>query len=219
MSAALQVGGVIALAVAARYLLAPLAAWMVRRHPITDGTLPATLLALVLMLTFALAMATYQLGIFAIFGGFAAGLLFHRHGEFVAAWRRQVGTFVLVFFLPIFFTYTGLRTNLLGLGADDLAWLALVLAAAILGKIVPVYVAARAMGFAPPAAGILGTLMNTRALMELIVLNVGYDLGFIPQNMFTMLVVMAVLTTVMTGPLLRLLLPRIGHQVPLDREA
>jgi Kef-type K+ transport system membrane component KefB len=94
-----------------------------------------------------------------------------------------------------------------------------VLAAAILGKVVPVYVAARVSGFAPASAGILGALMNTRALMELIVLNVGYDLGFIPQDMFTMLVVMAVLTTVMTGPLLRLLLPRIGHAVPVGREA
>jgi Kef-type K+ transport system membrane component KefB len=61
--------------------------------------------------------------------------------------------------------------------------------------------------------------MNTRALMELIVLNIGYDMGFIPQNVFTMLVIMAVVTTVMTGPLLKLLLPRTGHVIPAGVEA
>jgi Kef-type K+ transport system membrane component KefB len=61
--------------------------------------------------------------------------------------------------------------------------------------------------------------MNTRALMELIVLNIGFDLGFIPQKVFTMLVVMAVVTTVMTGPLLKVLLPRLGHRIPVGIEA
>ena len=61
--------------------------------------------------------------------------------------------------------------------------------------------------------------MNTRALMELIVLNIGFDLGFIPQNVFTMLVIMAVVTTVMTGPLLRVLLPRAGYVIPAGVEA
>ena len=157
-------------------------------------------------------MATYSIGIFTIFGGFAAGLLFHRHTAFVQAWRRQVGQFVLVFFLPVFFTFTGLRTNVLGLSlTGDMGWLALVLAAAILGKVIPVYVAGRACGFGHWGAATLGALMNTRALMELIVLNVGYDLGLIPQKVFTMLVIMAVVTTIMTGPLLHVLLPRMGH--------
>jgi Sodium/hydrogen exchanger family. len=61
--------------------------------------------------------------------------------------------------------------------------------------------------------------MNTRALMELIVLNIGYDMGLLPQNVFTMLVIMAVVTTVMSGPLLRLLLPRAGYAVPQGVEA
>lgn len=216
---ATQIGGVAALMLAARFLLAPAVGWLVRRYPTENGVLPPNLLAIVLALIFALAICTYKLGIFAIFGGFVAGLLFHRHIPFVAAWRRQIGAFVLVFFLPIFFTYTGLRTNMLGLTGADLGWLGLVLAAAILGKIVPVYLAARAVGYSGSEATILGSLMNTRALMELVVLNVGYDLGFIPQDMFTMLVVMAVVTTIMTGPLLRALLPRIGHRVPVGVEA
>ena len=77
-------------------------------------------MAITLALLFALGICTYLLGIFAIFGGFAAGLLFHRHHGFVAAWRHQVGQFVLVFFLPVFFTYTGLRTNVLGLTTPSL---------------------------------------------------------------------------------------------------
>jgi Kef-type K+ transport system membrane component KefB len=190
-----------------------LAAWLVTRFPLRDGRIPPTLMAAVLALMFAAGIATYKLGVFTIFGGFAVGVLFHRHQAFASAWQRQVGQFVLVFFLPVFFTYTGLRTNLLGLGASDLGWLAAILAAATLGKIVPVYLAARSCAMMPAEAGVLGTLMNTRALMELIVLNIGYDLGVLPRNVFTMLVVMAVVTTVMTGPLLRLLLPRMGHDI------
>ena len=93
------------------------------------------------------------------------------------------------------------------------------LGAAILGKIIPVYIASRWAGFNHKESMILGSLMNTRALMELIVLNIGFDMGFIPQNVFTMLVIMAVVTTVMTGPLLRLLLPRAGYVIPVGGEA
>jgi Kef-type K+ transport system membrane component KefB len=127
---------------------------------------------------------------------------------------------VLVFFLPVFFTYTGLRTNVLGLvSTSDWEWLAVIVLAAILGKIVPVYIASRGCGFAHRECTILGALMNTRGLTELIVLNIGYDLGFIPRKAFTMLVIMAVATTVMTGPLLRVLLPRAGYFRPQRVEA
>jgi Kef-type K+ transport system membrane component KefB len=127
---------------------------------------------------------------------------------------------VLVFFLPVFFTFTGLRTNVLGLsGATDATWLALILAAAVLGKILPVYAAARLTGFDDGHGWILGTLMNTRGLMELIVLNIGLDLGFIPPKVFTMFVIMAIVTTVLTGPLLKRLLPRVGHPASAPVEA
>jgi Kef-type K+ transport system membrane component KefB len=171
-------------------------------------------------LIFVLATCTYELGIFAIFGGFAGGVLFHRHKEFVAAWRSQVGRFVLVFFLPVFFTYTGLRTNVLGLSTlTDWQWLGIILVAAISSKILPVYLVGRACGFDRNQSSILGTLMNTRALMELIVLNIGFDLGLIPQKVFTMMVIMAVLTTLMAGPLLKRLLSKTGHPMPVGLEA
>jgi Kef-type K+ transport system membrane component KefB len=193
-------------------VLRPLVDRLLRAMPLRDGAVPTNLMALVLCLTFSLGLITNGIGIFTIFGGFAAGLLFHRHRDFVAAWNHQVGQFVLVFFLPVFFTFTGLRTNVLGLTSlADFGWLAVVLAVAILAKILPVYAAARLTGHGHWPSALLGTLMNTRALMELIVLNIGYDLGFLPQKVFTMLVIMAVVTTVMTGPLLQRLLPRIGH--------
>lgn len=202
-----HVGGLALFLFALRFLAAPLADRLVARFPLEEGAIPPSLLAILLLVMFGLALCTYALGIFAIFGGFAAGLLFHRHRALVDAWQSQVGRFVAIFFLPIFFTFTGLRTNLLGLTTGpELFWLVAACLAAILAKILPVYCAARVSGWAHRDGLILGSLMNTRALMELIVLNVGYDLGFLPHSMFTILVVMAVVTTLMTGSILRLLL-------------
>jgi Kef-type K+ transport system membrane component KefB len=203
-----KLAAILAGAAAMRFVLAPLASAMLRRFPVTDNRLNPSLMAFVFCLMFICGLYTMEIGIFTIFGGFAAGLLFHRHPGFVTAWRDQVGQFVLVFFLPVFFTFTGLRTNLLGLSSGDFGWLALLLALSILGKIVPVYIAARLSGLNHPQSAVLGALMNTRALMELIVLNIGYDLGFLPRTTFTMLVIMAVVTTLMTGPLLNVLLPK-----------
>ncbi|AOR75337.1 cation:proton antiporter [Novosphingobium resinovorum] len=203
---ALHLGGLALFLFALRFVAAPLCDRLVARLPLRDGAIPPHVLAILLIVIFTLALCTFALGIFAIFGGFAAGLLFHRHRPLVEAWNAQVGQFVLVFFLPVFFTFTGLRTNLLGLSTGpELAWLAAVCLIAVLAKIVPVYCAGRANGLPHHESLTLGALMNTRGLMELIVLNVGYDLGFLPRSMFTILVVMAVVTTVMTGPILRAL--------------
>ena len=219
-SMGLQIAGIVLLAAFAWFGLRRAIHWLLTRNPVTAGEIPPNLMTVVIAIAFAMAICTYELGIFAIFGGFLAGLLFHHDRVFVDAWRRQVGRFVLVFFLPVFFTYTGLRTNVLGLtAATDWMWLALILVAAVGGKIVPVFVASRMAKFSLSESAILGSLMNTRALMELIVLNIGYDMGFLPQNVFTMLVIMAVATTVMTGPLLRVLLPRAGYAVPQGVEA
>ena len=215
-----QLVGLLAFVLVLRYVLRPAAAHLLRRYPTGNGAIDPNLMAIVLCLIFALGICTCNLGIFAIFGGFAAGVLFHRDKDFVEAWRGQVGRFVLVFFLPVFFTYTGLRTNVLGLAtAGDWEWLSILLTAAILSKILPVYWVGRTCGFDRNQSSILGTLMNTRALMELIVLNIGFDLGLIPQKVFTMLVLMAVATTLMTGPLLKRLLLAIGHQIPAALEA
>ncbi len=215
-----QLGGLAVFVLILWFVCRPLVDRLIPRSLPAGGDVPPNLMAGVICLMLAASLCTYRLGIFAIFGGFATGLLFHRHRGFVSAWNRQVGQFVLVFFLPVFFTFTGLRTNILGLdSAVDAQWLAIVLAAAILGKVIPVYGAARSCGFDGPHSWILGSLMNTRALMELIVLNIGLDLGFIPPKVFTILVIMAIVTTIMTGPLLKLLLPRAGHLIPKAMDA
>jgi Kef-type K+ transport system membrane component KefB len=214
-----QAGGIVLFLCLAWLLGRPVAGALLRRFPLRDGIIPPDLLASVLILVLAFALVTFHLGIFAIFGGFAAGILFHRDHAFAEAWSAQPGRLVLVLLLPVFFTYTGLRTNLLGLGLADLGWLALILATAILSKVLPVFAAARATGMPRDEALLLGVLMNTRALMELIVLNIGYDLGVIPQKLFTMLVIMALVTTLMTGPLLRRILPRMGHAIPAGIDA
>jgi Kef-type K+ transport system membrane component KefB len=120
--------------------------------------------------------------------------------------RRRLQDFVTIFFLPIFFTYTGLRTDA-GSMAGGLAWLScgLVLLAAIVGKIGGCALAARWSGLPWRDSSLIGAMMNTRGLMELIVINMGYDLGIIPKSVFFMLVLMAVCTTYMTAPLMRLL--------------
>jgi Kef-type K+ transport system membrane component KefB len=216
----MQIVGILLLGAIAWFVLRPLVSWLLRKIPVERGEVGASVLTAIVCFIFLMAMCTYTLGIFTMFGAFLSGLLFHGNRSFVDAWRVQVGRFVLVFFLPVFFTYTGLRTNVLGLvSASDWAWVSVMVTAAIVGKIAPVYVASRSCGFVHSECTILGALMTTRGLTELIVLNIGYDLGFIPRKVFTMLVIMAVVTTVMTGPLLRVLLPRAGYFRPQRVEA
>lgn len=216
----LQLGGIALFAAVCFWLLRPAAAGLLKSFPLVNGEIPPSLLSIILIAVFILAMCTYKLGIFGIFGGFVGGLLVHHDQNFAEAWRRQVGGFVLVFFLPIFFTYTGLHTNLLGLTTGtDWLWLLIFLAASILAKIIPVALVSRLAGYGTHAALLLGVLMNTRALMELIVLNIGLETGFLPQKIFTMLVIMAVVTTLMAGPALKFLLPRLGLPIPANTEA
>jgi Kef-type K+ transport system membrane component KefB len=103
------------------------------------------------------------------------------------------------FFLPIFFTYTGLRTDVASLDAG-VGWAVtgLVLLAAVAGKLLGCGLAARATGFSARESVLVGILMNTRGLMELVVANLGYALGVIPKSLFCTLVLLAVVTTVMT---------------------
>ena len=193
----------------------PLAKRLVHRANPGRGRLPPNLMGAMLALIFVAGMSTYQLGIFAIFGGFLMGVILHDEHGLREAWNTRVGHFVTVFFLPIFFTYTGLRTDIGSLNSlTDWGWCLLVIALATLGKFGGSYLAARRCGLGHHEAGILGVMMNTRALMELVVINVGYDLGVISQQMFTMLVIMAIFSTVVTTPCLRRWLPLIGHTLP-----
>jgi Kef-type K+ transport system membrane component KefB len=178
------------------------------------GKLTHNLLGILLAAIFISAMTTYQLGIFAIFGGFMMGVILHDEHALIEAWKERIGHFVMVFFLPIFFTYTGLRTNIGGLdSAAAWGWCLLLIVLATLGKFGASYVAARWAGMSHHEGKVIGIMMNTRALMELIVINVGYDLGVISQQVFTMLVLMAIFSTVITTPGLRRWLPKMGVAV------
>lgn len=221
LTATLTQLGLLALYVVVCWLVVrPLFHKFARRFDLDESRIPGNLLAATLVCIFVSGLATFKIGIFAIFGGFMMGVLVHDMPKFVAMWKRSVGDFVMVFFLPVFFTYTGLRTNIAGLDTlDAWQWCMLLVFAAIVGKVGGAYFGARMAGLSLYQANSIGILMNTRALMELIVLNVGYDAGFIPRDVFTMLVIMAIFTTVMTGPLLRNQLPKMGHRIPVGIDA
>ena len=189
----------------------PAMKWLIKRLGTAAEPLSNNVLGAMIVLIFLSAMTTYKIGIFAIFGGFMLGVLVHDEHDFVSAWRKKVGHFVTVFFLPIFFTYTGLRTSIGSLDTPELwAWCLLLIFLATLGKFGAAYWAARINGLSKNQSTIIGVMMNTRALMELIVINIGLDLGVISPTVFTMLVIMAIFSTVLTTPILRKRLPAIG---------
>jgi Kef-type K+ transport system membrane component KefB len=207
----LTVLGVLAFFGLSWWLVRPLLKRVVRRLATPDDALPPLLMGVLLCTMFAGAIATYQLGIFAIFGGFMTGVILHDETRMVRAWEHRVGQFVQVFFLPIFFTFTGLRTQIGSLDSAAMwGWTALLIVLATAGKFGGCYVAARRAGLSHAEGKVIGIMMNTRALMELIVLNVGLDLGVISPPMFTMLVLMAIFSTVLTAPALAAWLPAAG---------
>jgi len=162
-------------------------------------------LATVLCVVVAAALSTEVIGIHALFGAFLAGAIMPEVHGFRHGISVRVETLSSVLLLPLFFAFTGLRTQIALL--DDLqGWLlcCLIIAVASLGKLGGSAVAARLTGMSWSESLQLGALMNTRGLMELIALNIGYDLGILSPRIFTMLVIMALTTTMLTGPLLTL---------------
>lgn len=160
-------------------------------------------MAILLAILFGCAIVTNMIGIFAIFGAFVLGAVLSEEHEFREAVNHKFKDFVTAFFLPIFFAFTGSRTDIGTLGTWHMWGLCgLVSLAAIVGKFGGCGVAAWLTGSKPREAACIGIMMNTRALMELVVINVGKDLGVIPDSVYCMLVIMALLTTVMTTPIL-----------------
>ena len=159
--------------------------------------------ATVLLMLLGSALLTERIGIHALFGAFLAGVIVPPDETLRRQLRERLESISSVFLLPLFFAFTGLRTQI-GLLDDAASWIVCIgiVAIAVTGKLVGSMLAARWSGSSWNDAFTIGALMNTRGLMELVALNVGYDLGIISPRMFTMLVVMAIVTTVMTGPLL-----------------
>jgi Kef-type K+ transport system membrane component KefB len=164
-------------------------------------------LALVLVGVLLSAVATEFIGIHAIFGAFLIGAIIPHHSRVSVQAHQRLADIVRVMFLPAFFAFTGLRTEI-GLlqGVDDWVLCGVIIVVATVGKFGGTTVAARVMGLDWRDSAALGILMNTRGLVELIVLNIGLDLGVITPRLFTMLVIMALVTTMMTSPILMALL-------------
>jgi Kef-type K+ transport system membrane component KefB len=165
------------------------------------------------------AFATEEIGIAVIFGAFIMGLVMPRNAGLTEDVTRRVEDFVVILLLPMFFAYTGLRTNI-GLLDRPVLWAItlLLIVVAIVGKFFGALLAARLTGFGWKPAAVIGTLMNTRGLTELIVLNLALEKGVISDALFAMLVLMALVTTFMAGPLLRLLDPRNEYGEPIEQE-
>jgi Kef-type K+ transport system membrane component KefB/nucleotide-binding universal stress UspA family protein len=174
-----------------------------------SAKLGQSILALIYCSVLVSAVATEMIGIHLIFGAFLIGAMMPKDTALTKELAEKTEDFVLIVLLPIFFAYSGLRTQI-GLLNSWLLWglCAVIVAVAIAGKYIGTYAAARASGIEPREASALGWLMNTRGLTELIVLNIGLSLGVITPLLFTMLVMMALITTVMTSPLLEWTYPK-----------
>jgi Kef-type K+ transport system membrane component KefB len=171
----------------------------------TDGTRSRTSLALVLTGLLASGALTEWFGLHYIFGAFLFGVVMPRSSilrEDILAPIEQIS---MTFLLPIFFVVAGLSVNLSTIGTVGLTELSLILAVAITGKFLGAFLAARLQGVPTRPAAILGTLMNTRGLTELVILTVGLQLHVLDPNLYSLMVIMALVTTAMAGPLLHFL--------------
>lgn len=203
--------GATALYLAVMFVVArPLVARAVRaqelRGAVSQGAIALAIVGMLLS-----ALATEAAGIHAIFGAFLAGAIIPHESRLAQTLTRALADLVVVLFLPVFFASTGMRTEI-GLVSGAAQWLlcGLIILTASAGKFGGAFAAARVMGFGARDAAALGVLMNTRGLMELIVLNVGLERGILTPALFAMLVLMAVATTFATTPLLDRLLRHAG---------
>jgi Kef-type K+ transport system membrane component KefB len=173
------------------------------------------MLALVLLCMLVSAWVTETLGIHALFGAFLFGVIMPKDHDFVQTLTAKLEDLIIVLLLPLFFAFTGLRTSI-GLLDTPSLWLEtlLIVAVAIVGKFGGATLASRFFGSSWREAGALGILMNTRGLIELVVLNIGLDIGVLSPTVFTMMVIMALVTTFMTTPLLDRVYPHRTDVIP-----
>jgi len=174
-----------------------------KRNRLSDN-----LVAVIVVLVLVSALATEWLGIHLLFGAFLMGAIMPKTPEFTHYLLHKFESVTVVLLLPLFFAFTGLRTRI-GVGGGRAIWFysAIVIVVAITGKLGGSMFAARLAGMPWREAASLGILMNTRGLMELVILNIGLDIGVISPAMFSIMVLMALVTTFMTTPLLEWVYP------------
>jgi Kef-type K+ transport system membrane component KefB len=183
----------------------------------TRETIHKNIVALVFALILLSSFITETIGIHALFGAFLAGVVMPSNSRFRMVLAQKIEDFSLVLLLPLFFVLTGLRTQI-GLLNDSHLWFMcfIVITVATAGKFLGGSLAARFVGQSWKESLLLGTLMNTRGLMELVVLNIGYELGILSPEVFAMLVIMALATTFLTGPMLHTINYFFDHPVSLN---
>ena len=175
---------------------------------VARGRVTQDMIAVLVMAMLASAWITEMLGIHALFGAFLVGAVSPKSEAFVHGLLERFEDVMVVLLLPLFFAFTGLRTEISLIdGAEGCLVCGLVIAVAIAGKLGGSMIAARAVSLPWRDATVLGVLLNTRGLMELVILNVGLDIGVISRELFAMMVLMALATTLMTTPLVAWLLP------------
>jgi Kef-type K+ transport system membrane component KefB len=202
------IGGSAAFAVFVIYVLRPLLGRFERSFR-RNRVLEEGQIAILILLVLASALVTERLGIHLLFGAFLLGAVMPKDQAFVSYITDRFESVTIVFLLPLFFAYSGLRTNI-GLLHGGEVWLycLVIVVVAVTGKLAGSALAARACGMNWREAAEVGILMNTRGLMELVILNIGLDLKVISQELFSMMVIMALATTFMTTPLLQLVSSR-----------
>lgn len=198
----LTVGMVILFISAMLYLVKP---WLKKRIlRLSDAGNKQAIIALVFIVLLLSALLTEVIGIHALFGAFFAGVIMPGNVAIKKLVTDKIADVSMLLLLPLFFAYTGLRTQI-GLIGQQQLWLTfgLIMLVAVGGKLGGSAITARLMGLSWSQSLSIGALMNTRGLMELVVLNIGYELGILSPEIFALLVLMALATTFMTGPLLK----------------
>ncbi|MEO6436625.1 MAG: cation:proton antiporter [Tepidisphaeraceae bacterium] len=175
---------------------------------VRQNRLSQNMVAVIFLLILASAYVTQAIGIHALFGAFLMGAMMPKGTQFVRHLSEKLEDYTVVFLLPIFFAYTGLKTQI-NLLNDPRLWLmtGVVIAVACLGKFGGSTLAARVCGLGWRESAAIGILMNTRGLMELVILNIGRELGVITDAVFAMMVIMALVTTALTTPILNWVYP------------
>jgi Kef-type K+ transport system membrane component KefB len=181
-------------------VIRPALRWFTGRLTVTNQ------LSTMLIFVFLSSWVTELAGFHALFGAFLAGVIWPRSDSNRDDLAAKIEPLAMTMLIPLFFSYTGLRTNIGTLGGN-LGLTALVIAVAIVGKVGGAFTGSKIAGFDVRSSLALGCLLNTRGLVELIVLNVGLDLGILSPALFSMMVIMALVTTVITSPLLKVVLP------------
>jgi Kef-type K+ transport system membrane component KefB len=174
-----------------------------------QGRLAQPIVSIILLLVLASAYTTESIGIHPLFGAFLMGYVMPKGTQFVRHLSEKLEDYTVVFLLPIFFAAAGLQTQIRLLNTGPIwAYAALIVAVATVGKLGGTAIAARASGLAWRESTALGILMNTRGLMELVILTAGLKLGVITPTVYTMMVLMALVTTAATTPILNVVYPR-----------